>query len=270
MEGLEIFEGRAGPDRGQRHRQRALRRVEADLERRVGAHRQADQVRFRDSEMIEHGERVSVEVPVVVDLGGSRHIRRRIAARRIGDTAVAARKWPQASDLSAPFGHRHVLEDEFLGRIAGAGIEHILNVLVEDVVAPQSVIAQQDLLGVGVPSLRGLIGLFEMLTSSTSFPSSTRPSFITIREATTGAEPCNRTAIAKAMRSCARALIGLRRMRFCLCSCECGESVARRTSFIFASPGAASTKCDRYLPTAGRKSCRIDSPAADPQNDRRP
>ena len=68
-EGIEILEARAGADGGERHRQRALGRVEADLQRGVGAHREADEMRLVDLEVIEHGERIGVEMLVRVDLG---------------------------------------------------------------------------------------------------------------------------------------------------------------------------------------------------------
>ena len=89
------------PTAGQRHRQRALRRVQADLQRRIGAHRQADEMRLGDLEMIEHGERVGVEMLVGVGFGRRRHIGRRIAARGIGDAAVAAR---EIAHLRLPIG----------------------------------------------------------------------------------------------------------------------------------------------------------------------
>jgi hypothetical protein len=50
--------------------------------------------------MIEHGERVGVEVSVGVDFA-IRHVRRRVAARRVGDAAVAAR---EVSHLRLPIG----------------------------------------------------------------------------------------------------------------------------------------------------------------------
>ena len=100
-EGVEIFDGRARADGGERHRQRALRRIEADLQRRIGAHRQADEMRFGDAEVIEHGERVGIEMLVGVDGGVGRHVGWRIAARRIGDAAVAAR---EVAHLRLPVG----------------------------------------------------------------------------------------------------------------------------------------------------------------------
>ena len=75
--------------------------LSADLQRRIGAHRQADEMRFRDLEMIEHGERVGVEMLVGVDLGRWRHVGGRVAARGIGDAAVAAR---EVAHLRLPIG----------------------------------------------------------------------------------------------------------------------------------------------------------------------
>jgi hypothetical protein len=51
--------------------------------------------------MIEHRERVGVEMLVGVDLGRGRHVGGRIAARRIGDAAVAAR---EVTHLRLPIG----------------------------------------------------------------------------------------------------------------------------------------------------------------------
>ncbi len=68
------------PTAAERHRQRALRRVEADLQRRIRAHRQADEMRLGDAEMIEHGERVGIEMLVGVD-GGVAAARRRAYSR---------------------------------------------------------------------------------------------------------------------------------------------------------------------------------------------
>ena len=45
---LQVFQARTRADAGKRHRQRALRRVERDVQRGVGAHRQADQMRAGD------------------------------------------------------------------------------------------------------------------------------------------------------------------------------------------------------------------------------
>ena len=100
-EGIEIFQIGAGADRGERHRACAFRRVEADLQRRIRAHRKADEMRFLDFEMIEHGERIGVEMLVGVDLGRRRHVGGRIAARRIGDAAVAA---GEVAHLRLPIG----------------------------------------------------------------------------------------------------------------------------------------------------------------------
>jgi hypothetical protein len=51
--------------------------------------------------MIEHRERVGVEMFVGVDIGRGRHVGRRIAARGIGDAAMAARK---VAHLRLPIG----------------------------------------------------------------------------------------------------------------------------------------------------------------------
>ena len=58
-------------------------------------------MRLVDLEMIEHRERIGVEMLVGVDVGAPRHVGRRIAARRIGDAAVAAR---EIAHLRLPIG----------------------------------------------------------------------------------------------------------------------------------------------------------------------
>ena len=96
-------------------------------------------MRLCDFEMIEHGERVGVEMPVAVDLGRRRHVRRRVAARGIGDAAVAAR---EVTHLRLPIG---VVGGEFVQEddrrpaaglleiepdiVAGDGIGHLLFLL---------------------------------------------------------------------------------------------------------------------------------------------
>ncbi len=58
-------------------------------------------MRFCDSEMIEHRERIRIEMPVGVNVGRRRHVGGRIAARRIRDAAVAAR---EVTHLRLPIG----------------------------------------------------------------------------------------------------------------------------------------------------------------------
>ena len=63
--------------------------IERDLQTGIAAHRQADEMRGIDLEVIEHRHRVAHDVVVAVDIRVCRHIGRRVAARRIGDAAVA-------------------------------------------------------------------------------------------------------------------------------------------------------------------------------------
>jgi hypothetical protein len=63
--------------------------VERDLQRGISAHRQADEVRLVDRKMIEHGDRIAHHVLVAVGGRIGWHVGRHIAARRIGDAAVA-------------------------------------------------------------------------------------------------------------------------------------------------------------------------------------
>jgi hypothetical protein len=98
---VEICQARPRANTGQSHRQRALGRVQADLQRRIGAHRQTDKMRFRDLQMIQHRERVAVKMLVGVGVGRRRHVGGRVAACGIGDTAVAAR---EIAHLRLPIG----------------------------------------------------------------------------------------------------------------------------------------------------------------------
>ncbi len=89
-----------------------------------------------DFEVIEDGQRIGVEMLVGVDLGGGRHIRRRVAARGIGNAAVPAR---EVTHLRLPIGvvgRELVQEDDRRSAaglfeveadmIAGDGIGHLL------------------------------------------------------------------------------------------------------------------------------------------------
>jgi len=82
---------RTGADAGERQRQHALRTMQPDLKRRIGPHREPDQMRVFDSEMIKHRKRIVPEV-LVGESVRSGDLGRRIASRRIGDAAVTARE----------------------------------------------------------------------------------------------------------------------------------------------------------------------------------
>ena len=135
-ERFEVFQVRARTDAGQRQRQRALRRVEADLQRRIGAHRQPDEMRLGDFQVIEHRERVGVEMLVGVDFLRCGHVGRRVTARGIGDAAVAAREIAHLRLPIGVVGGEFVQEDDrragacFLeiepDIVAGDGIGHCL------------------------------------------------------------------------------------------------------------------------------------------------
>src|SRR5258707_11901615 len=77
---------------------------------------------FCDLQMIEHRERISIEMLVSVDLGGSRHIRRRVAARGIADAAVAAR---EVTHLRLPIG---VVGGEFVQEDDGCSAPRLLEI----------------------------------------------------------------------------------------------------------------------------------------------
>jgi hypothetical protein len=68
-------------------------------------------MRLLDFEVIEDCERVVVEMPEAVDFGRSRHVGGRIAARGIGDAAMAAR---EIAHLRLPVGvvGRELVEED--------------------------------------------------------------------------------------------------------------------------------------------------------------
>src|SRR5450755_3728119 len=61
----------------------------------IAAHRQADDVRSVDLEMIEHGDGVAHHVQVAVGVARGRHVGRRITAKGISDAAVALAEFAQ-------------------------------------------------------------------------------------------------------------------------------------------------------------------------------
>ena len=121
-ERLEIFQARARADAGQCHRQQAIRRVQRRLQRRIGAHRQSDEMRLGNLQMIEHRDRVGVEMLVGVAVGRRRHVRGRIAARGIGDAAMAAR---EVAHLRLPIG---VVGREFVHEENGRSAAHLFEI----------------------------------------------------------------------------------------------------------------------------------------------
>ena len=73
---------------------------------------------FRYLQVIEHGERVAIEMLVGVDVGGRRHVGRRVAARGIGDAAMAAR---EVAHLRFPVGvvGRELVQEDDRGSAPG-------------------------------------------------------------------------------------------------------------------------------------------------------
>src|SRR5260370_32390404 len=63
--------------------------AQAEMQRRETTHREAADMRLRDTKMIEHHENVVGCAVLAIGRWILRHVRRRIAARGIGDGAVA-------------------------------------------------------------------------------------------------------------------------------------------------------------------------------------
>src|SRR5581483_2560381 len=86
---------RAPATAGSGHRDASLRVPHAHMQRRVGAHGMADDVRLRELECIHERDDVVARDVLPVPLGIARHIGRRIAALAVGDAAMRAREMPQ-------------------------------------------------------------------------------------------------------------------------------------------------------------------------------
>src|SRR5215471_6393647 len=74
---------------GENERLHAPWMIERNLQRGIAPHGQADEVRAVDLQVIEHGDRVSHDVHVGVSRWVARHVGRSVAARRVGDAAIA-------------------------------------------------------------------------------------------------------------------------------------------------------------------------------------
>ena len=77
-----------------RQRQRALRRLQPEMQRSEAAHRQSDDVRAVDAGRVHHGDDVVDRRLLRIAFEGLRHVRRREPARAEGDAAMAAREVP--------------------------------------------------------------------------------------------------------------------------------------------------------------------------------
>ena len=106
------------PDTGHDERTGARRLAQAELQRRVGAHAQADDVRLLDAQRVEHRADVVGGMLVAVELIAFRHVGRRVAARVEPDAAVFARKPAHLLLPLAQVCAELVHEDD---RVTGAG-----------------------------------------------------------------------------------------------------------------------------------------------------
>src|SRR5688572_11462085 len=79
---------------GEGERERAMSIGEAEMQRGEGTHGEADDMGAREAERIQHAADVVAGAGLRVALPVLRHIRGRIAARVVGDAAVAAREMP--------------------------------------------------------------------------------------------------------------------------------------------------------------------------------
>src|SRR6185369_1378540 len=103
-----------------RHHQRArqLRVAQPEAQGGEASHRQADDVGARDAEMLQHGGDVVAGMILAVEQRILRHLRRRVAARRVGDASALAREISQLQFPLAMIRAVFVHEDD---RMAGAG-----------------------------------------------------------------------------------------------------------------------------------------------------
>ena len=97
---------------GDHQRSRAIAVVQAEVQRREPAHRDADHVRLVDPESVEHGADVvaGARLRIVRDLGGN--VGGRIAARVVGDASVAPREMAHLRLVAAMVAGELVDEDD--------------------------------------------------------------------------------------------------------------------------------------------------------------
>src|SRR5450755_2599798 len=69
-------------------------------------------MRFGDLQMVEHGQRIGVEMPVGVNVCRRRDVGGRVAARGIGDAAMAAREIPHLRLPVGVVGGKFMQEDD--------------------------------------------------------------------------------------------------------------------------------------------------------------
>jgi hypothetical protein len=132
----------AGYHRGQN----PLRVPERQVQGGEAAHREADHVRPPDLEAVEHGDRVRHRALLGVRLRVGGHVRRRVAAGRVGDAAIGPREEPHLRLPAAVVAGELVDEQE---RLALTGL---LGMQLHAVVG-------HDRWHRGSPSLAGLVWL---------------------------------------------------------------------------------------------------------------
>lgn len=85
--------------------------VERDLQHGVAAHRQPNEVRAIELEVVEHGDAIAHPMQIGIGIGVIRHVGRRIAARRISDAAAALAEFAHlrlpAAVVAGKFVHEH-------------------------------------------------------------------------------------------------------------------------------------------------------------------
>jgi hypothetical protein len=107
---------------GDRERVRALRRAQPEMHGAKAPHREPDDVGLVDPEPVEHGNGIGGGQRLRIGVDARGHIRRRIAARGIGDAAMAA---AEIANLRFP---ARVVAAEFMDeedRRACTGLFHI-------------------------------------------------------------------------------------------------------------------------------------------------
>jgi len=99
--------------------QHPLRVPERQVQRGEAAHRQADHVRLADLEAVEHSDRVGDRPLLGVRLRVGGHVRRGVAAGRVGDAAIGRREEPHLR-LPAPVVAGELVDEQ--ERLALAGL----------------------------------------------------------------------------------------------------------------------------------------------------
>src|SRR5262249_10512345 len=104
--------GRAGADARRDERARALGMAQAEMQGRERAHAQAHDMRALDLEVIEDGGDIVGLLLLAIDVGIVGYVRGRIAARVVGNAAIAPREEAQLRLPAAEIAREFMDEDQ--------------------------------------------------------------------------------------------------------------------------------------------------------------